>query len=172
MSMPTRQALSLMAWLALVALLFGSAASTALGLWDAHANVAALTDEIRAMQARAGRLAPRRGANVDQPLLLVAPTITLAGAILQQRVESAVATAGGRVTSSQVELGAREKDRVSLRTELTIGQEDLQKLLFSLETGRPALFVELFEGRTAEKLEPGAELRVNLTLSGQWSGTK
>ena len=173
MSALTRQVLSLTAWLALVALLFGSAISTGFELWDMHVDVAELKDEIEAMQARAGRLAPHDNADPGQPLLLIAPTITLAGAILQQRVESAVTAARGRLASSQVELGTRAaQDRVILRTELTIGQEDLQRLLFDLETGRPALVVELFEGQAAEKPEPGAEMRVSLTLSGQWSAKK
>ena len=113
-----------------------------------HVDVAELKDEIEAMQARAGRLVPPDKVDPGQPLLLVAPTITIAGAILQQRVESAVTAAGGRVASSQVELGTRAaQDRVSLRTELTIGQEDLQKLLFDLETGRPPCSSNCLKGR-------------------------
>ena len=173
MTATARQNLSLVGFLAIVVLLFGGAASAFVSLWDAHASLNAAADEAQALEMRAQKLAPRAKGEDRRSLFLDAPTITLAGANLQQLVENAVAASGGRLASSQVEVGARgDEKRVSLQAELTIAQADMQKLIFDLETGRPYLFIESFEAKSAEKADVASAMHVALTLSGQWGGPK
>ncbi len=175
MNVKLRQSLSAAGFFALVAALLGGAASTAVELRDRQAEVASLTEQAQALDARVRRIGPgKAGGPVDSPFVDAA-TITLAGAVLQQRIEAAVTAAGGHLVSSKVEVGGRGAEkRVGLEAELTIGQSDMQKLLYDLETGRPYLFVEAFEARAPEKGDGQAagDMRVSLNLSGQWSGPK
>jgi len=175
MNAVARQSLAALGFFAVVALLIGGAATGALALRDEQASLDSLKDQAQALEARARRIAPHKGGEAEASPFIDADTITLAGAVLQQRVESAVAAAAGRLVSSKVEVGGRsDAKRVALEAELTILQPDMQRLLFDLETGRPYLFVEAFEARAPEKTdaETAAEMRVSLTLSGQWGGVK
>jgi general secretion pathway protein M len=168
-----RQSLSALGFLAVVALLFAGAASTALALWDARANLATLGDADQALKARAQKVGPRKEVTGQASPFLDTPTITLAGAMLQQRVESAIAAAGGKLASSQVEVGGRGNEkRVGLQAELTIAQSGMQSLLFDLEAGAPCLFVESLEAHAPEKIETGGDMRVALTVSGQWAALR
>jgi general secretion pathway protein M len=174
MNAAARRALSAFGAAAFVALALGGAASTALALRDAEAEVAQLSRQADALAERERRIAPRPGRDLSGAPFFEARTITQAGAALQQRLEAAVAAAHGRLTSSKVDVALRDDDRrIDLAAELTIAEPDLQSLLFDLETGRPYLFVDAFEARSAEGSgEPGrAPMRVALTLSGQWSRT-
>jgi general secretion pathway protein M len=171
MNAAARRALSALGLVAVVALALGAAASTVLSLQDARANVALLSDEVEALRVREQKLAPLAGRDRHASPFFEAKTITLAGAALQQRLEAAVASARGRLLSSKVEVGPRgDERRVALAAELTIAEPDMQALLYDLETGRPYLFVDAIEARAPET--GGGALRVSLTVSGQWSGTK
>lgn len=174
MNLVARQSLSALGLFGLVALLAGAAVSVALDLRDAQVNVARLDEQAQALDARARNVAPRKDAAKVSPFV-DAPSVTLAGAALQQRVETAVAAAQGRLASAKVEVGGRaDPRRVALEAELTIAQPDMQKLLYDLETGRPYLFVDSFEARGPEKVDVRAptDMRVSLTLSGEWGGPK
>jgi general secretion pathway protein M len=167
-----RRALSALGLCAAVALALGAVASTALALRGAQADVALLGAEARALQAREARLAPRPGRDRSAAPYFQARSVTLAGAALQQRIEAAISAAHGRLISSKVDVAPRgEANRIELSAELTIAGNDMQALLFDLETGRPYLFVDAFEARAPEGA--GAQsLRVSLSVSGQWSRSK
>jgi len=175
MNVAARRAASALGLIAVVALLIGGAAATALALKEQQANVDSLTEQSAALEARAKRLTPRSGRDPSASRFFEARTITLAGAAVQQRLESAVSAARGRLASSKVEVGPRgDERRLGLTAELTIAQPDLQALLFDLETGRPYLFVDSIEARAPEAGE-GADreaMRVSMTVSGQWGGPK
>jgi len=174
MNAALRRALSALGIAAFVAVALGAAVSTALSLHEAQAHVAELNQQMEDLEARERRLVPPGEHDKAASPFFEAKTVTLAGAALQQRLEAAVSSAKGRLVSSKVEVAPRGEERqVSLAAELTIAEADIQALLFDLETGRPYLFVDSVEARAPEATnEPGGQMRVSLTVSGQWSGTK
>jgi general secretion pathway protein M len=99
-------------------------------------------------------------------------TITVAGATLQQRVGSAVSTAGGTVVSSQIVIdGAQAKDGfVSLTASVEIAQSALQPLLYDLEAGMPYLFIDALAVQSPQAFgeAESARMRVVVGVSGQW----
>jgi len=164
-----RRALSASGLCAAVALALGAAGATALSLRQAASDVALVGAEAQALQAREARFRPRAGRSPSLAPSFVARSITLAGAALQQRIEAAVASAHGQLISSKVDVAAgRDKSRIALSAEMTIDEKDMQALLFDIETGRPYLFVDAFEARSAQGAGTPA-LRVSLSVSGQWS---
>ena len=169
-----RQALSALGVLAIVGVLSGGAVSAFLGLREDQANVAALEDQAQALDARVGRLGSDKPSASDASPFLQADTITLAGAVLQQRVENAVAAVGGRLASSRVEVGGgSSKNQVALEAELTLAQPATQQLLYDLETGKPYLFVDSFEARSSEDAEShDPQTRLSFKVTGEWGGAK
>jgi general secretion pathway protein M len=174
MSPLARQGLSAAGLFAIVFLLGGGAILTGLALRDEQADVAALTAQEQSLEAHAHRVAPNKQTDFATSPFVTASTITQAGAMLQQRVESAVAAAGGALASSRVDVGASgDKKRLALEADLTIAQPQMQKLLYELETGQPYLFVDAFEARMSEgDAQNGGHAHVSLTISGEWGGPK
>jgi general secretion pathway protein M len=167
-----RRVLSALGVVAVVALALVGAASTALSLRDARAEVAALGEQDAALQSRESRLTPRLGRDAAATPFFEARTVTQAGAALQTHLEAAVAAAHGRLISSKVEVAPRDDERrLDLSAELTIAEPDMQALLFDLETGRPYLFVDSIEARATEPIgdNVGGAMHVALSVSGQWS---
>jgi general secretion pathway protein M len=165
-----RQTFSAFGAVTAIALALGGAASTAFSLMDRRAEVAGLHDQLAALEARERRLAPLSTRDPLATPLFETNTITLAGAALQQRLESAVAAAHGQLLSSKVEIAPRgEEHRLSLAAELTIPEDDMQALLYDLETGRPYLFIDAFEARAPEPGNRTSDMRVSLAVSGQWT---
>jgi len=164
-----RRALSAFGLCAAIALALGAAGATALALRQAAGDVALVGAEAQALQARERRLQPRPGRQPSQAPSFMARSITLAGAALQQRMEAAVAAAHGQLISSKVDVApSHDKSRIALAAEMTIGENDMQALLFDIETGRPYLFVDAFEARSSQGAGKPA-LRVSLSVSGSWS---
>ena len=99
-------------------------------------------------------------------------TITVAGAALQQRVDAAVAKAGGAVLSSQVEIdGPQAKDGfVSLTENIEIAQPALQQLLYDIEAGMPYLFIDTLGVQTPQGVGDveGVRMIVVMGVTGQW----
>ncbi|MDQ0503333.1 type II secretion system protein GspM [Xanthobacter agilis] len=128
------------------------------------------------LQARRGMPGSGSGGPAGSPFLDGA-TLTIAGAGLMQRLSSAVADAGGRITSSQVALRDTPygPDFIAVEASLEIAQADLQKLLYDLESGLPFLFVGQLAARPVAARAPGdgdpQRLHVTLTVYGQWRGT-
>jgi general secretion pathway protein M len=107
---------------------------------------------------------------------LEGPTVTVAGAALLQRVAGAVTKAGGNILSSQVDVKEAQQKAglVSMVASLELGQPDLQKVLYDLESGMPYLFVDQLTVQAPDTLTrgEGGRLRVVLGVSGQWQGAK
>jgi general secretion pathway protein M len=173
MNASLRSSLSLLGVAAVVALGLGGAVSVALSLSAERADLAALSEQSQALQAREKRRPAPRGVDVAASASFEAASITLAGAALQSRVAAAVAGAKGRLISSRVDVESLAAERrIALTAELTIAEAEMQALLFDLETGRPYLFVDAFEARTSQAAGEGDALRVSLSLSGLWSAPK
>jgi general secretion pathway protein M len=71
-------------------------------------------------------------------------TEALAGVELQNRVSDAVAANSGTIRSLQPLPGARDSDfqRITLRVLITTTIESLFRILYTLETGQPFLFID------------------------------
>lgn len=142
-------------------------------LYDRHVMLAAATDMLARIEGhnKTSSTASAPGAASGSPFL-EGPTVTVAGAALQQRVTDAVTKLGGSVLSSQVDLqGAQAKEGfVTLTTSCEVDQPALQRLLYELESGMPFLFVDQLDVQAAQ---PGAgreesRMRLLLSISGQW----
>ena len=103
-------------------------------------------------------------------------TVTVAGAVLLQRVAGAVTRVGGNVLSSQVDVKEAQQKAglVSLVASCEVAQADLQKLLYDLEAGMPYLFVDQLSVQAPDTVTrgEGGRLRVVLGVSGQWQGAR
>ena len=170
-----RQWLALLTYLVVLA---GLAAAAFVMISNLLGSLAAL-DESRAALARFDRQLQRFAGRQDSaspainaPPFLTGKTITIAGAALQERVETAVKKAGGNVLSSQVDLQGPHAAEgfVGLTESLEIDQAALQPLLYDLEAGMPYLFVEnlAIQAPQAFGEAEGAPMRVLIAVSGQW----
>jgi general secretion pathway protein M len=143
----------------------------------ALAQTSDLLDQLQGRKARSASASPLAAEHPGTPFL-EGPTVTVAGATLLQRVASAVASVGGTIQSSQVDvLGTQARDGlVGLVVSCEMEQPALQKLLYDLEAGMPFLFVDQLDvqvPQTTAANENGAgRIRVVLGVSGQWQGGK
>jgi len=170
-----RQWLALLGYLVVLAALAAAAAAMISDLVGSFSGL----DQTRAALARLDRqlqrFAPQKPSEtgpVDGPPLLGGKTIAIAGAALQERVETAVKKAGGNVLSSQVDLQGQHATQgfLGLTESLEIDQASLQPLLYDLEAGMPYLFVEnlAIQAPQASGETEGEPMRVLITVSGQW----
>lgn len=151
--------------------------STLADLYQRYTDYAAageLLDQIEGRKpAPAGGNVLAGSAPIGSPFL-EGPTVTVAGASLQQRVTGAVGKVGGNVLSSQVDLdGTKAKQGyVSLVASCEVDQPALQQLLYDLEAGMPFLFVDqlVVQAPQTGAGEDGGRMRVLLGVSGQWQG--
>jgi general secretion pathway protein M len=168
------------------ALLLGFAAVT----WLALANLAGdyvdyaaandLLDRIEGRKPSGESPGLASGAAKSGSPFLEGPTVTIAGAALQQRVVAAVQAAGGNVLSSQVDLQASEAKpgHVSLSANCEIEHTKLQQLLYDLETGMPFLFIDQLVvqmPQSSGRVDTGVnvpQMRVQIDVSGQWQVSK
>jgi general secretion pathway protein M len=102
--------------------------------------------------------------------------VTIGGANLLQRVAGSVARFGGNILYTQVDLqGTQSKDGfVSVTVSCEVEQPALQQLLYDLEAGMPFLFVDqlVAQGPAVPGTTPEGKLRVLISVSGQWQGSK
>jgi general secretion pathway protein M len=136
-----------------------------------------LLDQLRGRKVRGGAASSFAAEHPGTPFL-EGPTVTVAGATLLQRVAAAVASVGGTIQSSQVDvLGTQAKDgSVGLVVSCEMEQPSLQKVLYDLEAGMPFLFIDQLDvqvPQTTSLNETGSgRIRVVLGVSGQWQGGK
>ncbi|MDI4659051.1 type II secretion system protein GspM [Xanthobacter autotrophicus] len=174
--------LAALGYLALVAVLLAVAGSAVGDLMDKRAAVAEAADALDRLQ---GRKPPRAGDGAEPwsgAPVLEGPTVTVAGAVLMQRIAAAVERAGGRITSSRPELQGTPYGAgfVAVAASLDIGEDALQKLLYDIEAGQPFLFVDQLAiqseapasgGRTVDGGgQQHMALKVTFTVYGQWRG--
>jgi general secretion pathway protein M len=143
--------------------------------------VAATADVLSQLESRnpaAPRVQDRDGAPaaVAGSPLLEGSTITIGGANLLQRVAGSVARFNGNIVSTQVDLqGPQSKDGyVNVTVNCEVEQPALQQLLYDLEAGMPFLFVDqlVVQGPATSGTTPEGKLRVLISVSGQWQGSK
>jgi general secretion pathway protein M len=102
-------------------------------------------------------------------------TVTLASAALLQRVTSAIARSGGSVISSEIEPQQQrpKDDHVKATAICEVTQASvLQQILYDLEAGMPFLFIDQLVVEAAPQSDNANRLRVRVTVSGLWPGTK
>jgi general secretion pathway protein M len=161
----------------LVSLLFTTAISIS-DLFGKRADVAAAQAMLDQFESRRPATAKDRlaGAPPAGSPFLGGATVTVAGATLLQRVSAAVTKFGGNVLSSQVDLqGSQSKAGfLTIIASCDIEQTGLQQLLYDVEAGMPFLFVDQLVVQTPAGFGASGEgkLRILLTVSGQWQGTK
>jgi len=171
-----------LAFLSYVMTVAGLAAISWLGLASLQARfaeLAAARDLLVRMESAGGPAAPageQGGMRLSGPPFLGGQTVTMAGAALQQRVGSAVTAAGGNVLSSQIEPQGADshKDYLTLVASCEIDQKSLQPLLYDLEAGMPFLFIDqlVLQAPQAVGASEGSRLRMLISVSGRWQGTK
>jgi general secretion pathway protein M len=168
-----RQTLAVLAFVGVVAGLTASTVWFVDDLLERSNAVATLRERLAHLEARL-RPGPM-GAGDPQAMgspFLEGQTITVAGAALQQRVDAAVARAGGAVLSSQVEIdGPQAKEGfVSLTENIEIAQPALQQLLYDIEAGMPYLFIDTLGVQTAQGAaeSESARMIVVIGVTGQW----
>ncbi len=107
-SVPVRRRwLSLLVYLIVLVGLVGVAVDTLSSLLDSYAALdknRAILDRLDRQTKRTTQRQGEPDAVDNGPPFLIGKTITIAGAALQERVESAVKKAGGNVLSSQIDL--------------------------------------------------------------------
>lgn len=160
--------------------------------WSALSSVAAQqssVDQIRATIEQLDRRLAAGGVHAAAApptgdLLLAGESATVAGANLQDRVVSAIRSAGGTVTSSQLDTGGSRDPGsnglappvVLLTVTCVLGNAALQGLLYRMESSAPALLIDQIsiEGvaRTAGDPGPGGTdtLKIAMTVSAYWTG--
>jgi general secretion pathway protein M len=144
--------------------------------YTAYVAAGELLDQMEGRKpGAAGVNAGANAAPTGSPFL-EGPTVTVAGAALQQRINGAVTKVGGNVLSSQVDLeGSKAKQGyVSLVASCEVDQPALQQLLYDLEAGMPFLFVDqlVVQAPQSGTSEEGGRMRVLLGVSGQWQGAQ
>jgi hypothetical protein len=152
---------------------------SAYGNSDLRTEIAAKSDMLDTLQRRAIPDLARGGAVAANPLALIsASTETIAASTLQTYVLEQLEQAGGVVQSIQAETSrataapAGGLHKLNAQLSFESGIAPLQKLLFSLETGTPFVFVDSLSVQPSTGVPPGGrmgdKLRVNLVLSSYW----
>jgi general secretion pathway protein M len=155
----------------------GIAVSDIVGYQRGLAQTSDLWDQLRGRKPRGGDASSLAAGHPGTPFL-EGPTVTVAGATLLQRVAAAVASVGGTIQSSQVDVsGTLARDGlVGLVVSCEMEQPALQKLLYDLEAGMPFLFVDQLDVQvpqaTAVNEVGTGRIRVVVGVSGQWQGGK
>ncbi len=166
-----RQALSALGYTIVVCGLAIYAVTTTVSLFAQHADVDALSERLAALKAH-GHGAGASANAPDASPFLRDTTVTLAGAALQQRIEQAVAKAGGSLQSDEEQLDSlSDKDGfIRLTANFELAQPGLQPLLYDLEAGMPYVFVESLDVQSPEATgeAEGGPMHVALTVSSKW----
>jgi general secretion pathway protein M len=131
----------------------------------------ALGNEIPGLQKQLDAL-HRRGATAAG--YLDGQNETLIVAALQERLKSAVTQTGGRLNSTQVLAGSEKGQtrRVAVRGQMQMSIAALQRVLYTLESGSPYLFVDNLDvrpmagARTPQTADSDALLDVHFDVYG------
>ena len=169
------QALAVVAYVGVVIALLASSLLLLADLRDKAAEIAAAQTRLDQLSERsrpslAASIASNPG--VSGSPFLDGQTITIAGAALQQRIEGAVAKAGGALMSSQVELDGPDAKNgfIGLTASMEVSQPAVQTILYDIEAGMPYLFVDKLSIQSPEVFgEPeSGRMRMTIGVVGQW----
>lgn len=170
---PTRPALLAAALYGALLLVLATVIASTLA--DLIGSEIALGEE-RRMQARFSALGVGKSgtaAGDGASAVLQGPTATIAGAELMERVATAVTRAGGRLTSSTVDVQAERwgPGFLSAEASFDMAEGNLQTLLYDIECGLPFLYLgELSIQGPAASDDGERRLRVIATIYGRWQG--
>lgn len=138
--------------LILIAAVYSVLIAPVWGTWAANqeriAEQRELLQRYQRLASDAKDLSQRLSALKKQPVsgegYLQGDNETLVAAQLQSRIRNVVQTSGGKLTSTQVLAGVDESGfrRIGVRVTMTAEITDLQKVLHSLESARPYLFLD------------------------------
>lgn len=166
-------------YVGLVVMLLFAVATSIVDLVGKRDEVASAATMLEQLDGRHPAAAHNASSDVTIPAgsaFLEGATVTIAGATLLQRVSGAVTKFGGSVLSTQLDMqGSQSKTGfLSMIASCEIDQSELQKLLYDLEAGMPFLFIDQLAIQPPLTLSGtgGGRLRLLLTVSGQWRGTK
>lgn len=174
--LPGSRALASLVYAGLIALFLTAIVTAIATIADRRATIAA--EETMLAQLEGRSLVARKDDALGMPLsgspFLQGTTVNVAGAALLQRVAFAITRIGGNVLSSQVDLqNADAKDGwIGLSVSCEIDQASLQKLLYDIEAGMPFLFVDQLVVDAPAAEAEGGRMRILLSVSGQWLGSK
>jgi general secretion pathway protein M len=169
-----RQILAVVAYGGIVIGLFAIALLLVADLRDRLAEVAAAQMRLDQLSGRSPPSSESMASNasVSGSPFLEGQTVTIAGAALQQRVETAVEKAGGALISSQVELDGPDAKNgfVGLTASVEVDQAAVQAILYDVEAGMPYLFVDKVSIQSPEVFgEPeSGRMRMTIGVAGQW----
>ncbi|WP_423960448.1 type II secretion system protein GspM [Bradyrhizobium sp.] len=169
--------LAAMAYFVVMSLSLFEIGSALVDVLGRRADVAASAAMLEQFDGRRASAASGQGAALGGPSgspFLQGATVTVAGAVLLQRVTGAVTKFGGSVLSSQVDLnGAQSKAGfLTIIASCEIDQPGLQQLLYDIEAGMPFLFIDQLAVQATGGFGSSSDskLRILLTVSGQWRG--
>jgi len=137
-------------------------------------------ERFRDLAARAETIAAQadaaRAALLESGAFIQGASDALAAAAIQNRLDAAVEAAGGDLRSVRSQPSDSEDGmvRVRLRAQLSTNIHGLKRLLYTLETGTPLLFIESLEVRAriarstaqSDSLSVAPEFLVDLSLAG------
>ena len=174
-----RQALAVVAYVGVVIGLLAISLFLVADLRDKAAEIAAAQmrlDQLSERSRPSSSASIASNAGVSGSPFLDGRTITIAGAALQQRVEAAVAKAGGALMSSQVELDGPDAKNgfVGLTASMEVSQPAVQAILYDIEAGMPYLFVDKLSIQSPEVFgEPeSGRMRMTIGVAGQWQSSE
>jgi general secretion pathway protein M len=177
--MDRRRALAVVAYVGLVIALLTISLFLVADAWDKAAELAAAQMQLDQLSERSQpNLSSSVGSNVgvNGSPFLDGQTITVAGAALQQRVEDAVAKAGGVLISSQVELEGPDAKNgfVGLTASTEVSQAAVQTILYDIEAGMPYLFIDKLSIQSPEVFGDPESGRTRMTIGvvGQWRSSE
>jgi general secretion pathway protein M len=177
--MGRRETLAVVAYVGVVIVLLAMSLALVADLHGKSAEIAAAQTRLDQLSERSRPGSPASiasNAGVTGSPFLDGRTITIAGAALQQRVEAAVAKAGGELMSSQVELDGPDakKGFVGLTASVEAGQPAVQTILYDIEAGMPYLFVDKLSIQSPEVFgEPeSGRMRMTIGIAGQWRSSQ
>jgi general secretion pathway protein M len=164
-------------YLVLIVVFAFAMADGVLNLLQRRNEIAAATDVLNRMEARAPARPGAMASDVSVPMgppFLEGASASVAGAALLQRVTGATRRARGNVLSSQIDLqGPQSKAGfITATSSFEIEPGSLQQLLYEVEAGMPFLFVNQLVVQAPTAVGEGGKLRVLLAVSGQWQGAK
>ncbi|MFB9263567.1 type II secretion system protein GspM [Bradyrhizobium erythrophlei] len=165
------------AYLALVVLFSFTTVQTVFEVLRSRDAAASAADILQTLEARHLTRTSTARTDVSVPtgsVFLEGPTVSVASAMLLQRVLAATRRVNGNALSSQVDLqGPLAKSGfVSATFNIEIASASLQPLLYDLEAGMPFLFIDELVVQQASAGTDSSKLRIVLGISAQRQSAK
>ncbi len=160
------------AYLGMVVLFAFTTVQTGFEIWHSRDAAGSAAEILQTLEARQPARSAGARTDVSVPTgsaFLEGPTVSVASAMLLQRVLAATKRANGNTLSSQVDLqGPLAKSGfVSATFNIEIASASLQPLLYDLEAGMPFLFIDELVIQPASSGADSSKMRLVLGISAQ-----